>query len=239
MKTFIDELKKGKPEDFNKLVDKILSSFDLSDKRLHPTIRSWFDSNFKNFELENELFRSAHQFSNDSFEISINMLRKDLEEDLLISQHKLLKFEKKRLNLDLKESIALVDGYDLSEKEEELLYITGRVGRIDEQKKQRLYSEMFEYSKWIIGLRDNEPELDLCKKLGAFNIVFDVSVTEFIRDFEKIVKQNDEEFIARLKDMVSDQKLARTVASNSDLPDILRTFCVLAINDMSTNSENN
>lgn len=221
IKTAIDEI-----------LNRVVEQAGIDNPKLKPTVERWVAFMKRQAFLETTFNISVHSFSEETQKVVEELCQLLLDRELLQARLKLLKHQNNQKQLALRESIELVDGFDVDGDKQSIFPAAMMVGVSNNELKNRVYFQLHRFSMVCLGKEDDAGEIDLLTEYEDWEFASNLEVGQYVKGFEDLVKNLNEEGKEKGKELIdqiiNDENVARQVARNDDHM-ILKTFALLTI----------
>jgi len=216
----------------DEILNRVVEQEGVEDPKLKPTVERWVTFMKRQAFLEATFNISVHSFSEETQKVVEELCQLLLEREMLQARLKLLKHQNNQKQLALRESIELVDGFEVDGDKQTIFPMAMIVGVPNMELRNRVYLQLHRFSMVCLGKEDDAREIDLLTEYEDWEFASNLEVGQYVKGFEDLVKNLNEEGKEKGKELIdqiiNDENVARQVARNDDHM-ILKTFALLTI----------
>lgn len=213
----------------NELLNRVVKQAGIDNPKLKPTVDRWVAYMKQQAFFESSFNVNVHSFSDETLKVLEQYFQKLLDLTLFQAKSKLLKHQMKQDMLALRESIELVDGFDLDEDEHNVLPASMMVGVPNNELKDRVYQQLYQFSMVCLGKEDDAGDIDLLEKYKNWKFYSDLEVGQYIEQFEDLVKKLNDKGKDLIDNIIEYEDNAREVANNDKINVIIKVFAILTL----------
>ncbi|WP_146198576.1 hypothetical protein [Rhodohalobacter mucosus] len=211
------------------LLDNVIKSIEIRDPKLKAVTKNWKNQIIKAAEFENKTNSCVHRFTEDTTNIIENFFRIALKMQLLETKRTKLRHELRINDIEMKESLAIYDGFSFDEQRHQLCYASLMVGQLREEVIQQIHLQLYQYSLFCLGEIENSGNIEIHDEFAEWNVAYNISVAEYVEKFQPMISRLQQHEISEIKKIITDCDLASDVANNANNHLIIRLLALLVL----------
>ena len=216
----------------DEILNRVVEQAGVDNPKLKPAVDRWVAYMKRQALLEATFNISVHSFTEETQKVVEELFQMLLERELLQARLKLLKHQSNQKQLALRESIELIDGFEVDSDEHSVYPAAMMVGVSNNEIRNRMHSQLHRFSMVCLGKEDDAGDIDLLTVYEDWEFISNLGVGQYVKGFENLVKKlnedGNEEGKELIDQIIKDENVARQIARNDDHP-VLKAFALLTI----------
>jgi len=212
----------------DEILNRVVEQAGVDNPKLKPAVDRWVAYMKRQALLEATFNISVHSFTEETQKVVEELFQMLLERELLQARLKLLKHQSNQKQLALRESIELIDGFEVDSDEHSVYPAAMIVGVSNNEIRNRMHSQLHRFSMVCLGKEDDAGDIDLLTEYEDWEFISNLGVGQYVKGFEDLVKNLNDEGKELIDQIITDENAAKHVARNDDHP-VLKAFALLTL----------